>query len=101
MPFNMAMPADGDEQIVAIVPRVFKYVDLFKVQVLAVVHLQMPGRTAIAALVPVAFQDAFSFKLPSRIKHFYAISFVNNRLIEWHFKTGMIFKNIIKYSSIL
>jgi hypothetical protein len=92
MPFNMAMPADGNEEIVAVIPGIFKYVYLFKIQILAVVYLQMPGRIAIAALILVAFQDAFTLELPSRIEHFYTVSFVNNRLIEWHFETGMIFK---------
>lgn len=55
-------------------------------------YLQMPGRAAITAFIFVALQNAFSFKLPSRIEHFYAVSFVNNRLIEWHFETSMIFK---------
>ena len=45
----------------------------------------MPYRTAVTALIFVAFKDAFALELPSRIKHFNAVGFVNNRLIEWHF----------------
>jgi len=43
MPFNVAMPADGNEEIVSVIPGIFKNVYFFKIQVLAVMYLQMPG----------------------------------------------------------